>query len=269
MSTDRDERYLDTLIRPIRVCASYRPRLGHGSKAGMSLSDFQNLYQQDPFYSWFGLNNPLMYAAHKTAGGMTSIYRQIGIGAERLFRQILQDELGLSPEESKWSYTISSANKKKRTLRLDARIMFNSIPDAAKRRKISAWVREVAEDLRVSHKIVRALQGVVFEVRQGYKSKDSKRQNADIANAATAYSQAYLPCAVILSTQIDEDIFNRYRSEHWVILTGCLQGATRLNSTYHFMRQVIGYDLADFFERHSRVLRNEVGKVLETLLRAE
>jgi len=28
-----------------------------------------------------------------------------------------------------------------------------------------------------------SLQGGVFEVRQGYKSKDSKRQNADVANA--------------------------------------------------------------------------------------
>lgn len=47
------------------------------------------------------------------------------------------------------------------------------------------------------------LKGAVFEVRQGYKSKDAKRQNADIANAAAAYTQAYLPCVVMLSSQID------------------------------------------------------------------
>jgi len=29
------------------------------------LQEFQALYQADPFYNWFGLDNPLMYAAHK------------------------------------------------------------------------------------------------------------------------------------------------------------------------------------------------------------
>jgi len=53
---------------------------------------------------------------------------------------------------------------------------------------------------------VSTITGTIFEVRQGYKSKDSKRQNADIANAATAYTKADFPCAVILSAQIDEDI---------------------------------------------------------------
>lgn len=85
-SKKRDDRYLKTLIDPIRVCASYRPKMGQGADAGLSLEQFQNLYRADPFYAWYGLDHPMMYAAHKAAGGMTSIYRQIGIGAERLFR---------------------------------------------------------------------------------------------------------------------------------------------------------------------------------------
>lgn len=39
---------------------------------------------------------------------MTSIYRQIGIGCESLFRQILADNLGLSTEDVKWSYEIAA-----------------------------------------------------------------------------------------------------------------------------------------------------------------
>lgn len=73
------------------------------------MSEFQDLYQNDPFYEWFGLANPLMYAAHKAAGGMTSVYRQIGIGCERLFRAILRDCLDLSAEDVKWSYEIPTA----------------------------------------------------------------------------------------------------------------------------------------------------------------
>jgi len=36
----------------------------------------------------------------------------------------------------------------------------------------------------------------VFEVRQGYKSMDSKRQAADIANAAQALTKSRLPVLV-------------------------------------------------------------------------
>jgi len=126
-----DSRYLQAILAPIRVCAKYRPKFGQGANSGYSLDAFQERYQADPFYNWFGLDNPLMYAAHKAAGGMTSVYRQIGIGCEQLFR------LG----------------------------------------------------------------------------KDSKRQNADIANAAAAYTKGYLPCVIVLSEQIDSDVLIRYRVE--------------------------------------------------------
>ncbi|MBI4701069.1 MAG: hypothetical protein HY744_07915 [Deltaproteobacteria bacterium] len=267
--TADDDRYVEILVAPIRVCAAYQPKLGRGPKAGLSLTDFQSMYQRDPFYSWFGLDNPLMYAAHKAAGGMTSLYRQIGIGCERLFRQILQDRLRLSAEQSQWSYAITGANKKSRTLRLDGRIPLADVKDRSRRARIARWMGAAGGELKVDADVMRALRGTVFEVRQGYKSKDSKRQNADIANAATAYSQGYLPCVVLLSNQMDSDIYARYRSEQWVILTGRLDGAGNTSSTYAFANEVIGYDLAAFFERHASTFRAEVAKILEALLRTE
>jgi len=92
-SKNKDADYPRILVDAVRVCADYRPKLGHGAKQGYSLAEFRSLYGGDPFYAWMGLDNPLMYAAHKAAGGMTSIYRQIGIGCENLFRQILMDTL--------------------------------------------------------------------------------------------------------------------------------------------------------------------------------
>lgn len=266
--TERDERYLSLILDPLRVCADYRPKMGMGVDAGVSLQDFQKLYRADRFYAWFGLDNPLMYAAHKAAGGMTSVYRQIGIGCEHLFRAVLQDELDLSEADSTWSYSVTAATKKARTLSLDARIPLDRVTDKTKRDRVKAWMAEAAGSLKVQAKIARQLSGVVFEVRQGYKSKDSKRQNADLANAATAYTQAYLPCVVVLSNQIDSDIVTRYRAERWAILTG-EESTSSLTSTYAFTRQVVGYDLAAFFERHRGVLRKEVERVLEALLRPE
>lgn len=265
-----DEAYLDLVLEPIRVCAKYKPKFGQGTKGdGLTLAQFQTLYQSDPFYSWFGLDNPMMYSAHKAAGGMTSVYRQIGIGCEKLFRTVIKDALGLSETDVTWSYSIPLANGKSRTLYLDGRVPLDKIADEAKRARFHAWMKDYAESIGVDPNVFSTLTGTIFEVRQGYKSKDSKRQNADIANAATAYTKAYLPCAVILSTQIDNDILLRYRAEKWAVITGVEGANNPLISTYDFMRDVVGYDLAAFFKRNSKTLRSEIDAVLTAFLAPE
>ena len=126
-----------------------------------------------------------------------------------------------------------------------------------------------ADHLGIESRVFASLDGTVFEVRQGYKSRDSKRQNADIANAAAAYTKAYLPCAAILSAQIDGDILVRYRIEKWAVITGLTGISDPLASTYDVMREVVGYDLAGFFERNSEPLRAEINAVLQSLLAPE
>jgi len=266
MIDSKDSRYLQAILTPIRVCANYRPKLGQGAGAGYSLAAVQARYQADPFYNWFGLDNPRMYAAHKAAGGMTSVYRQIGIGCEKVFRLILQDTLGLSDKSVRWSYEVTGANNKKRMLHLDGRVSVDDITDTVAQARFKEWMRAAGADIGVIDKVLASLTGTVFEVRQGYKSKDSKRQNADIANAASAWIKGYLPCAVILSGQIDGDILTRYRAEKWCVLTGAVGINDPLRSTYDFMRDIVGYDLAAFFSRHSEKLRQEIDLVLNALL---
>ena len=262
-----DERYLQIVLERIRVSAEYRPKFGRGSKdKGLSLDEFQVLYGSDPFYSWFGLDNPLMYAAHQAAGGMTSVYRQIGIGCEQLFRTILQDCLGLSVEDAKWSYELPLPSGNTRRLYLDGRVILDKIKDEATRRRFHQWMKDSASLVNVDSSVSATLKGTVFEIRQGYKSKDSKRQNADIANAANAYAQAYLPCALILSTQIDSDVQLRYRAQKWSILTGVIGASDPLSSTYDFLQEVVGYDLAGFFSRNQDTLKSEIDSILGKLL---
>jgi len=55
-----------------------------------------------------------------------------------------------------------------------------------------------------------AAKMVRYVSTQAYKSKDAKRQNADIANAANAYARNYLPSNMLFSRQIDGDIAERY-----------------------------------------------------------
>lgn len=258
------------LLDAIKVCRQYKPKFGRGSKGeGLTLEQFQELYRGDPFYNWFGLDNPMMYAAHKAGGGMTSVYRQIGIGCEKLFRTVIKHSFALSDEDATWSYQVSSEIGRTRTLSLDARVPLNKISDKAKRNRFRKWMSESGNMLGVDENVLNSLSGVVFEVRQGYKSKDSKRQNADIANAAQAYIKGYLPCVVVLSGQIDGDILVRYRTEKWSVLIGSFKEEDPRVSTYAFMREVVGYDLRAFFERNSSTFRKEIDTTLQTLLAAE
>ena len=79
----------------------------------------------------------------------------------------------------------------------------------------------------------------------------------------------YLPCAAILSNQIDESVWSRYRTEKWAVITGVVGKNNPLISTYDFMRDVVGYDLAGFFEHNSETLHEEVHTILQTLLAQE
>ena len=264
--SEKDARYLEVILDCVRVCKQYRPKFGRGQREGLTLEAFQALYREDPFYAWFGLDNPMMYAAHKAAGGMTSVYRQIGVGCERVFRQILRDSLGLSEGDVTWFYEVSTSSGRNRKLSLDGRVPLNSIQDVAARGRFRNWMKQSSDTIGIEPKVFDALTGTVFEVRQGYKSKDSKRQNADIANAASAYIKSYLPCALMLSNQIDEDILRRYRTAGWVVTTGVTGRDDSSVSTYDFMREVVGYDLAGFFERNADRLRGEVTAVLQALL---
>ena len=74
---------------------------------------------------------------------------------------------------------------------------------------------------------------------------------------------------MILSGQIDNAVLLRYRAEKWSIVTGVVGAADSRLSTYDFMRDVVGYDLAAFFERNSPALREEIEATLRALLATE
>jgi hypothetical protein len=59
-SNSSDERYLAVIRSALRVCLNYKPAFGQGRGDGISLERFQQIYSEDEFYSWFGLNSPLV-----------------------------------------------------------------------------------------------------------------------------------------------------------------------------------------------------------------
>lgn len=205
----RNEKYLKIFLSPLQVCADYLPAFGTSGNAGLSLSDFQSLYGSDEFYSWIGLDTPLVYAAHKASGGLTSIYRQIGVGAERLLREIIRDEFSLAQEDVEWKYEYQKTKKQKAFHILDARISVGDLKDVAQAKRVREWLllaRKAAHgDSRTQ------LRGAIFEIRQGYKSADSKRQNTDLRFGARSYQCGHVPVVAVLSSQVSETVIARYR----------------------------------------------------------
>lgn len=261
----RDEKYFQLLKGALRVCAQYKPMFGKGRKGGVTLEQFQRTYGSDPFYKWVGLDSELMYAAHKAAGGMTSIYRQLGIGCQWIFSSVLEDTLRLSAEQARWTYQVPMPGGKQRNLSLDGRIRLSDIKDRVARSRVERWILDATDKLRLPSGVSRRIKGAVFEVRQGYKSMDSKRQNADIANASNAYANLYMPVLLLLSTQIDEALIIRYTQARWLLLTGNISGSN-IDSSYAFCREAIGYDLGGFFERNSMRIKGELKRTLAALL---
>ena len=264
----RDARYVEILLEPLRRSADYLPKMGGGEE--VNFDGFADLYGSDPLYHWMGLDSPLMFAAHKAAGGMTSVYRQLGIGCERLFRQVLKDELALTAEQVVWSYEKApdeefgknGERNKPRVLSLDGRVEVSDVADSAARQRVIEWINEQRAELSISA----PLKGAVFEVRQGYKSADSKRQNADLANAAQALGDSYLPVLTLMSTQINRVIQTRYRTGNWAILTGTVGTDSPTTSTFDFLKEVVGCDLPAFFEQNTADLRRSTEGILTKLL---
>jgi hypothetical protein len=281
-----DNRYLELMLAPVRECAKYRPAFGKGKakskveteiddegngeaasepiEGGVTLEQFRVLYGADLLYHWVGLDSDLMYAAHKAAGSMTSIYRQLGVGCERLLRGIVTDAFALDDEQVKWSYNYEKEAGKTATHTLDLRIDLETLRAQEHKDRVLAWLLQCGNSLKLMQERTDELRGVVMEIRQGYKSADSKRQNADLRFAVRAYNENYLPALVIVSSQVSEPVARRYRSSQLLVLTGTIGDAT--TSTFSFYKAVVGYDLAAFFERNSPELRAQFGNVLKALL---
>jgi hypothetical protein len=207
-----------------------------------------------------------MYAAHKAAGGMTSIYRQLGIGCERLLRQIIQDQLTLTDAQVAWSYQYDKGNGKLASHTLDARIRIDHIVNKEQRLRFSIWVRRTAHELGLPKASAKTLKGAAFEIRQGYKSADSKRQNADLRFGLRAYADAnLLPVIAIVSTQASDTVCRRYKDARLLVLRGTIEGDA---STFVFFSEVIGYDLAAFFQRNTKQIRLKFESIIKQLLSA-
>lgn len=258
---EREQRYLGYLVDAIRAAARKPPQFGTGKD--VSLDQFKRLYGEDAFYSWIGFDSDFLYAAHKAGSAMTSLYRKLGDGCQELWRALIRDQFGVGDKDATWDYTVpTSGGDRRRTL--DGRIDILDFPkSAALARFRDEWLPTAKTKLGASINP----RGVVFEVRQGYKSQDAKRAGGDVDNAGRIALEGSLPSLVVFSNQIPEPITRRYAAAGWLILRGTTTDDS-LASTFAFASEVMGYDLAGLLKRNSAELRDETETILSGVLRA-
>lgn len=261
----RDSFYRDLLLTPLEKSTKCRPKMG--TDKPVSLTGFKELYGADPFYHWMGLDNILVYQAARGNSGMTSIYRQLGIGVERLFRHIIMDEFDLDEHQANWSYTIpATKTAEAKTRNLDARIDLGMVNNQSKRQLVDDWLTDVKSRIYQKQAIDFPLKGVVFEVRQGYKSQDSKRSQGDTDNCKRALMEQYQMVVSVISMQINDAARTHYLDNGILVMTGDVNSDHVMTSTFAFMDRIIGYDFAGFFERNTSALKENMQTILEKTL---
>jgi hypothetical protein len=248
----------------MRQCLSYKPAFG--TSAPVSDLEFVDRYAADFFYNSVGLAIKEMYVAHKAAGGITSFYRQLGVSCEALTQSVFVEELGIVRENVRWSYQLATGGSgDDRTLTLDARLAPSEVQDIARRQKIQGWLLSAASAVNIEPDIAGQLKGAVFEVRQGYKSADSKRQNADLGFGIHALKAGYLPCLLVFSGQVSESVVARYRNAGLYVLLGSSSAQAHMD-TRDFFRDVIGWDLVKWLDTNGVTIRNELELIVKYLL---
>lgn len=256
-----DKFLLDIFLKPILKSGKYRPAFGLGKSTGIGFPEFEEIYSNDLFYNLIGLSSPEVYASHKAAGGLTSVYRQIGVGVENSFRTIVMSSLNITRDCASWSYNYQKANGKTGIHTLDALVKADN--GNIRLKEINDWLEKSKVFLKLSSEVI--LNGAVFEVRQGYKSADSKRQNADLRFGMRSYQVNLLPVVCVFSSQVSQPVIKRYRADGMLVLTGVSSNDPCL-STFAFVKDVLDYDLVQFFERNSDEIQKAVRSVVSTLL---
>ena len=71
----------------------------------------------------------------------------------------------------------------------------------------------------------------------------------------------------IFSGQIDGDLVLRYKNNRGGVIVGRTAGNSR-ESLFTFSKEILDYDLAEFFKRNSEATKKEMHETLKALLSA-
>lgn len=241
-----DDDLLDCLIKPILDSASL-PKFGTGK--GVKVDEFTENRKSDPLYGNIGLDTPEIYAAHAGSSVITSAYRQLGIGLERAMRLIIAKECDFidvpedNPDMLKWYFDSATGI----TRELDLLISTEMFNDESKKLQLYELAKLMKPGFSVESS---RFKGIVFEIRQGYQSADSKRVKGDLEIVTKAEEKGFLAVVMIGSNSYNDSVISTYKNGGLPILVPSTDGQGKSHECpYCFFNYFIDYDLRSALAR--------------------
>lgn len=193
--------------------------------------------------------------AHKYAftalGGrlITSLHRNFGDIIEMSVREIFKVKFDLDGALAQMSLTLKSVEKRS-TRTSDATIPFDAL-EAHERSQIQSLHKHL---LNANHGDANKLKGISYEIRQCYKSNDSKRRTADIDMADLLLANKQLPVMLIFCSSSSPSIITDYRRlSKWIILEG--------NEAFDYVAKLTGFNFKTYLHDKCKLHKKELDKL--------
>jgi hypothetical protein len=84
---------------------------------------------------------------------------------------------------------------------------------------------------------------------------------------AKAYQVNHIPVIAVLSSQVSETVIQRYKNAGMLVITGTRSPDSTI-STFSFFKDIIGFDLENFFRDNSTAIKEVIHGLIRNLLTA-
>lgn len=170
----------------------------------------------------------------------TSLHRNFGDIVEMSVREIFKSAFDLDDQLAQSSFTLKSIEKR------STRTTDVTLPYTALEEKTVGRLRAFHEQLCKRHRrdvegLHATCKGVGYEVRQCYKSNDSKRRTADIDMSHLLANKGLAPVMLIFCSSSSASIIQDYnRLSKWLILEG--------TAAFEYVNDVTGFNYRAYLD---------------------
>ena len=225
---------LDLAINNIRKVLEFNPYKSY--KGVNNREEFQQVIANDPAFGVSRLDDERYIIARVGGNLVTSLHRKLGDMYEALFGYLLQKSFNLKENELYFSVEVN-------------------IGERTQIRSTDGLIRRDKFNVRVP-KTWMEYEGVGFEVRSCYQIGDSKRIQADYDMSLALRSSKILPIMLVFCNTSLRSPLNRL-SKSWSLYEG--------KESFDLAKVITGFDLYDFLNNNSQILRQEVDNIFSNL----
>lgn len=222
---------LNIAVSSIRRVLEFNP---YKSYVGINnREDFQNLIANDPAFGALGLDDERYVIARVGGNLVTSLHRKIGDLYEGIFAYLIKEIYSIKDEEFHYGVEV----------KIGDRIQIRSTDGLITREKYNEFIPKQWLEF----------DGIGFEVRSCYQIGDSKRIQADYDMSLVLKSHNIKPIMLIMcNTSLRSPVARLAKS--WELYEG--------KNSFELIRLITGFNLYDFLQTNSHILKAEIDKVL-------